>query len=166
MNSFTIRNADESDIPLIRELTLQVWPQTYATILSEDQISYMPGLMYHPDALRKQMSERSHQFLILSIDGDYCGFASWGSQTTAIARLHKLYVLPIAQGKGAGKALIESIITEARKKGHGVLELNVNKYNPAYSFYLRHGFEVVREEVIDIGNGYVMDDYVMQKHFS
>ena len=43
------------------------------------------------------------------------------------------------------------------------MELNVNRFNPAKRFYERHGFQVVRDEVIAIGNGYVMDDHVMQR---
>jgi hypothetical protein len=41
--------------------------------------------------------------------------------------------------------------------------LNVNKYNSAQDFYKKLGFCIDYEEVIDIGNGYVMDDYVMEK---
>jgi len=166
MIPFTIRRAGESDIPLIRALTMLVWPQTYAPILREDQISYMLELMYHPDALLNQMNQRGHEFLILSANGTECAFASWGMQSSEIARLHKLYVLPSAQGTGAGKMLIDSIIDQVFEQGGNVLELNVNKYNPAYTFYLKYGFLVVREEVLDIGNGYVMDDYVMQKRLS
>ena len=40
--------------------------------------------------------------------------------------------------------------------------LNVNKYNNAIHFYMKQGFTKVKDEVIDIGNGYVMDDYVME----
>jgi ribosomal protein S18 acetylase RimI-like enzyme len=43
------------------------------------------------------------------------------------------------------------------------LFLNVNKYNSAIQFYHKIGFEIAKEEVIDIGNGFVMDDYVMEK---
>jgi ribosomal protein S18 acetylase RimI-like enzyme len=39
--------------------------------------------------------------------------------------------------------------------------LNVNRFNPAVSFYEKYGFRTVKEEVIDIGNGFVMDDFVM-----
>jgi hypothetical protein len=39
--------------------------------------------------------------------------------------------------------------------------LNGNKYNKAKFFYEKLGFIITKEEVIDIGNNYIMDDYVM-----
>jgi diamine N-acetyltransferase len=71
--------------------------------------------------------------------------------------------LPIAQGKGAGKGLILEVADQARKADQKSLLLNVNKYNQkAIDFYLRMGFQEIYKEVIDIGNGYVMDDVVME----
>jgi ribosomal protein S18 acetylase RimI-like enzyme len=45
-----------------------------------------------------------------------------------------------------------------------LLFLNVNKDNPAIEFYKRFGLEITSSEVIEIGQGYVMDDYVMAIH--
>jgi GNAT superfamily N-acetyltransferase len=75
--------------------------------------------------------------------------------------LHKLYVLPHTQGSGVGTALLQAVFAAARTAGNTRVELNVNRYNPARHFYARHGFSVLRDEVIDIGEGYVMDDHVM-----
>ncbi|HCX57958.1 MAG TPA: GNAT family N-acetyltransferase, partial [Sphingobacterium sp.] len=70
--------------------------------------------------------------------------------------------MPNVQGKGFGKALIDFASQKTRLKGKGILELNVNRNNPAYHFYLKQGFEVI--ETIDIPYyDYVLNDYVMQK---
>ena len=71
-------------------------------------------------------------------------------------------VLPETQGKGVGKLLFEKVKEEALKEKQQVIYLNVNKYNKAQQFYAKLGFKTVKEEVIDIGLGYVMDDYVME----
>ena len=60
---------------------------------------------------------------------------------------------------------MDYIAVEAQRQKNVALFLNVNKYNNALHFYLKQGFFKIREEVIDIGNGYVMDDYVMEKMF-
>ncbi|MEI9808163.1 MAG: hypothetical protein WDO16_09960 [Bacteroidota bacterium] len=39
----------------------------------------------------------------------------------------------------------------------------MNRSNNAKLFYEKIGFIVIREEDIDIGNGYLMNDYVMEK---
>ena len=66
------------------------------------------------------------------------------------------------QGKGTGKKLIEHIAETIRTIGATILELNVNRHNKAKDFYIRQGFSVARQENIAIGNGYFMNDYVME----
>jgi GNAT superfamily N-acetyltransferase len=80
-------------------------------------------------------------------------------------KLNKLYVLPAAQGTGAGKALLNKSIEVAKAAGSSSLFLQVNKQNSAYTFYIKHGFVKEREFKFDIGNGFFMDDYVMRLSF-
>jgi len=95
------------------------------------------------------------------------GFASFQLDFPypGITKIHKLYVLPEAQHLGAGKLLVGHI-HEAVVATQQALILNVNKNNRARAFYARLGFQVVGEEVIDIGNGYLMDDVIMQWNFA
>ena len=53
------------------------------------------------------------------------------------------------------------ILSDIRFHNATDLELNVNRYNKARQFYETIGFVVVKEEDIDIGSGYFMNDYVM-----
>jgi RsiW-degrading membrane proteinase PrsW (M82 family)/GNAT superfamily N-acetyltransferase len=158
----TIRNASISDISLIRTLSMQVWPQTYLPILTQPQIIYMLEMMYSPAALRRQMDEH-HQFRIIYNASVPVGFASYSEAEPSVFKLHKLYVLPVHQGRGTGKFIIGEIIKEITLKGAIALQLNVNRFNNAKTFYEKMGFEAIRSEDIDIGNGYFMNDYVMEK---
>ena len=73
-------------------------------------------------------------------------------------------MLPQQQHKGAGRLLLNFIIEEAKKSGAGFIELNVNRHNQsALNFYFKNDFITIKEEDIDIGSGYFMNDYVMQK---
>lgn len=153
---------DKTD--LIIQLANAIWPAAYSAILPAEQISYMMGLFYSRSSLEKQMTEKQHQFVIGSSKGHPIAFASYGTLENAGAyKLHKLYVLPECHGKGIGKALIDFIITELQTANARMLELNVNRNNKAKAFYEKLGFEVIREEDIDIGHGYYMNDYVMRK---
>jgi GNAT superfamily N-acetyltransferase len=157
----SIRNATTDDISLIRELTFKVWPQTYAAIISKEQIDYMLDMMYSETSLKKQMAEGC-QFVIAYDDNEPVGFASYQETEPQLFKLHKIYVLPSQQGKGTGKFIINHIVEKIKSKNAKALQLQVNRYNKAKSFYEKLGFFVLKEINLDIGNGYFMNDYVMQ----
>lgn len=160
---FHLRDATTADIPLIRELTFRVWPQTYATILTQDQIDYMLEMMYSEASLEKQMTKENCQFIIVYEDKVPVGFASYAEVEPRKWKLHKIYVLQNQQGKGTGKFVINHIIDEIRKRNGEYLFLQVNKNNNAKSFYEKLGFVEVDFINLDIGNGYFMNDYIMEK---
>ena len=160
--SLILRRATEKDIPLIRDLTMKIWPQTYSTILSAPQIDYMLKMIYSEDSLQQQMKE-NHEFIIVSDGKEPAGFASFSLAEPGVYKLHKIYVMPQKQGKGTGKFVIGEIIKAIIRKGGTALRLNVNRNNKAIEFYEKLGFTVIKEEDIDIGNGYLMNDYVMER---
>src|ERR1700722_7556001 len=135
---FSIRRtdfADDNDINAIGFLAQQIWPDTYGEILSTEQLNYMLDLFYNPDALSRQMQEDKHQFIIVEQGEEAIGFASWGPVQPGIAKLHKLYVLPVGQGKGIGRAMLDFIYSILRDEGVSRLRLNVNRHNKAQQFY-------------------------------
>jgi diamine N-acetyltransferase len=157
-----ITNATIADIPLIRQLTFKVWPQTYASILTKEQIDYMLEMMYSESSLKKQMTDGS-RFIFVYDDEEPVGFASYQEIKPGRWKLHKIYVLMTQQGKGTGKFMIDHIINEISKQQAVSLELQVNINNKAKSFYEKLGFSVRELINLDIGNGFFMNDYVMEK---
>jgi GNAT superfamily N-acetyltransferase len=126
----------------------------------------MMDMIYSKPALKKQMETEHHQFIVCYEDETPVAFASYSPKNRegkTVFRLHKIYILPGLQGKGLGKLLIDFITSDIIPQGSEILELNVNRYNPAKKFYEKLGFIVSSEEDIDIGNGYYMNDYVMSK---
>ena len=140
----------------------KVWPQTYSHILSASQIEYMMELIYSQRSLEQQM-ENQHRFILLTDEGSSVGFASYSKIVSSVFKLQKIYVLPLVQGRGGGKLLIDHIIQTVQSEGARALRLNVNRHNKALFFYEKLGFEVIAEEDIDIGNGFFMNDFVMEK---
>lgn len=157
--------ADNNQLALIRNIALATWPVAYKHIISQDQINYMLEMMYSLESLNNQYNQSGHTFFIcFDAKEEAVGFAGCSTVYTdnKSLKLHKLYVLPDYQGKGAGKLLLNEVIRFAKTKNAERIELQVNKKNPAVDFYRKNGFAIYRELVLDIGNGYVMDDYLMQ----
>jgi N-acetylglutamate synthase-like GNAT family acetyltransferase len=153
-----LRKATLEDIPLIQEIAEEAWRPTYSHILSEEQTQYMIPMMYATEVLQNQIDI----FLILEIDGEGMGYCAFEQTSESDAKLNKLYLRPTVKQKGAGSFIIEQISNQARSMGLKSIHLNVNKHNSAVEFYLKKGFIKYKEIVLDIGNGYVMDDYVMR----
>lgn len=162
----TIRRAKEEDIELIREIAAETWPSTYLDIIGQAQIDYMLDKMYNKGELLKQFME-GHLFLVAEEGEHQFGFAGYSivDHEVRAYKLHKLYVLPSAHGKGVGKILINEVFNQVKDAGGSALQLNVNKNNKAKDFYLKAGFIVKESVKIDIGGGYFMDDYVMEYKF-
>lgn len=158
-----IRKATVEDIGLIRELTFKIWPQTYAAIISQQQIDYMLEWMYSIASLKDQMIKDGSQFIIVYDGKEPVGFAAYQEIKPGTWKLHKIYILPLQQGKGTGKFVIHHILDEIQPRGANVLLLQVNRHNQARDFYEKLGFNVLEEADFDIGNGYFMNDYVMEK---
>jgi GNAT superfamily N-acetyltransferase len=168
MTKIQITRAGLTDRDFIRSVSERTWPSTYGHIISQEQINFMLDWMYSDDSLATQMNTGC-EFYIANMNGSDIGFCSVSEEeedSNKVAhKLNKLYVLPSAQGTGAGKALLNKCIEVAKAAGSRSLFLQVNKLNTAYSFYLKHGFIKKAEFKFDIGNGFFMDDYVMRLTF-
>ena len=155
--------ANSEHIPVIIDLTKKIWPVAYGEILSKSQLDYMIDKFYNEPALR-ELIQKGHVFYLAQDDNDnYVGFVSYEINSEPNkTKIHKIYVLPETQGTGLGRHFFELVKEKALEKNQNAIFLNVNKYNKALFFYEKLGFTIVKDEVIDIGNGYVMDDYVME----
>ncbi len=160
-----ISKATESDFERIRDIAYKTWPVVYGEILSKAQLDYMLAAFYSDEALKKNLVYQKHHFIMVFDEDNALGFASFqhhysGKNTT---HLHKIYVLPEAQGKGMGKLLMEAVVDAAKKNHSDALSLNVNRFNKAVAFYKKTGFEIVAEVNIELEHGYLMEDYVMER---
>ena len=165
----TLSVASKSDLSIIRDLAFKIWPSTYVDILSIEQLNYMLDKFYSISALENQLLDRNHVFLIASQGNNHLGFAAYelccSSENKGLkkAKLHKLYVLPDLQSKGIGKLLLFEVEKRVINSNCDFVFLNVNRNNKAQEFYKKYNYLVIKEENIPIGNGYLMEDYVMEK---
>jgi ribosomal protein S18 acetylase RimI-like enzyme len=162
---FTIVKASEKDIPFISEIASQTWPHTFKDILSPKQIEYMLDMMYSLGSLTKQVRDKNHVFYLAKDENKFVGYVSYelNCPTAYKTKIHKIYILPSVQGKGVGKLLMNKVAEIALKNNNTILSLNVNRENKAIDFYEKYGFVKVGKEDIDIGNGFLMEDFIMEK---
>ncbi|HEY8938188.1 MAG TPA: GNAT family N-acetyltransferase [Cyclobacteriaceae bacterium] len=160
-----IIKAEEKHFPIIQRIAHATWPATFGSILSPKQIDYMLEMMYSTSALINQTTVKKHVFLLAEENGDYLGYLSYELNYKGLSKtkIHKIYIHPSAQGKGIGKLLIKKAEDIARKNQSAILSLNVNRDNKAVKFYEGQGFVIVGKEDIDIGEGFLMEDYMMDK---
>lgn len=160
--AFETRLLAPSQVPAVVHLARRVWQVTYPGIISQAQIDYMLAQRYDAAWLMATLDAPGQCWWVASTEEALLGFCHLLLPSPGEAKLDKLYVDPDHQGRGVGRALLDVAAVEARAQGCREWVLAVNKHNTAaQAAYRRYGF-VVREAVCaDIGNGFVMDDYVM-----
>jgi ribosomal protein S18 acetylase RimI-like enzyme len=156
-------NASVERIPEIQKIAEETWWPTYSQILTAEQLRYMLDTIYSKSSLSESMANGTQQFIVLEENDVVQGFASYGRrpENEMIFKLHKIYVKPGNQGKGYGKMLMDEVVDRIKQKQARALDLNVNRFNKAKTFYEKLGFSVIREEDVSIGP-YFMNDYVMR----
>lgn len=153
-----------TDIEPVIALARQVWQQTYPGIISQAQIDFMLEQRYNPPRLLQELTLAQLWWDQIRVDGKLAGFASCLLTEAGEMKLDKLYVDPQRQRMGLGSRLLEHVSGRALTAGCTTLILAVNKRNEgAIATYRRNGFAVREAVCVDIGGGFVMDDFIMAK---
>lgn len=157
--------AAAEDLPVIAALAASIWRSHYPGIITHAQIDYMLGRMYALETMRREVADDGICYEVLRIEGRLVGFAAVGpGKEPGLFKLHKLYLHPDLQGRGLGSRLLGHMEAKAIGLGARRIELQVNKRNvSAIATYRRNGYRVAEEAVFDIGGGFVMDDFIMEK---
>jgi ribosomal protein S18 acetylase RimI-like enzyme len=159
----TISIADAPDIRVIQRLARDIWHRHYRGIISDAQIDYMLEVGYSSETLTDILRTAEGGLAIAHCDGRAVGFGAWRPNTgSREMKLEKLYVLPEYHRAGIGRTLIEHVVARAREGRYRAITLNVNRRNTAaITAYERCGFRTRERGDFPIGNGFVMEDYVM-----
>lgn len=154
-----------SDIEALSKLARFTWQSAYANMITQAQIDFMLEQRYNRPRLLEELAMPHIWWDKAVVDGALAAFASsMLTSTPGEMKLDKLYVDPARQRLGLGGSLIAHVSKRGLDEGCDTLILAVNKRNErAIAAYRKYGF-VVRDSVrVDIGNGFVMDDFIMAK---
>ncbi len=155
----------EADFETLAQLGERIWREHYSKIISMAQIMYMLSGRYAPDNLRSYLNADDRWLKLVTLDETAVGYCSYSvTKEPSEMKLEQLYLLEECRGKRLGLMMLNHVENQAREMGLKVLMLQVNKQNTdSIAFYKKAGFTIREEAAFDIGNGYVMDDYVMEK---
>ncbi|HEY5475977.1 MAG TPA: GNAT family N-acetyltransferase [Tepidiformaceae bacterium] len=153
------------DAEAIAELARDVWYATYPGIISVEQIEYMLGERYTPEVIRREIETAAAGWDQVQEDGRPAAFVSYfPAESAGDLKVDKLYVAQAAQRKGYGGVLLDHVAEVGRQRGFRWLILAVNKHNEqAIHAYRKHRFRVRDAVTKDIGGGFVMDDFIMER---
>ena len=153
---------DKQNIERLVALAKPIWEVHYTPIIGEKQVAYMLDKFQNEQAVESQMNE-GYQYFEVYLDEQLMGYFSIQLRNEFSLFISKFYLAKQARGKKLGSAMLEYIYNLAKKRECKTIDLTVNKYNPAYDVYLKLGFNNIGSVEMDIGNGYIMDDFLMQK---
>jgi diamine N-acetyltransferase len=158
MQQLQLLKAREEEIPEITQLATLVWNQYYPAIISRSQIDYMLDLMYSHKSLLEQFNKK-HDFYFIVSDAKRVGFISVNREENDNWFINKFYIDQQRAAKGLGTRALQMLISLIKARQ---LTLTVNRQNiKSINFYFKNGFTIQKIADFDIGNGYVMNDFVM-----
>ena len=161
--NINIRPITPPDVPAISSLAREIWQATYPGIITQMQIDFMLEQRYGHERLYDDLEDADKWLDQAFMDDRRIGFA-FSEIYSGEFKLDKLYIHPDVQRRGVGGQLIDHVAERAKKLGYPVVILAVNKRNEkAIGSYKKYGFAVREAIVDDIGGGFVMDDYIMEK---
>ena len=154
---------NEKNIHLVQPLAKDIWQEAYKDVLSQDQIGYMLDMMYNNDKINEGIAS-GDVWEILKVDNVPSGYLHYKLDENNTVFLSKIYLKASNQTKGIGQLMLNRVVDFAKEKGAKAVHLTVNKNNAkAIRFYEKNGFKNMESKTFDIGNGYIMDDFIYQK---
>lgn len=154
---------DEQRIRLVAEIADRVWHEHYARILEKPQIDYMVEKFQSADSIAQQIREQGYRYYLMQDGG---GFAGYTAVQVGDGRLFlsKLYIDAACRGRGYARQTLCFLEERCRENGLETIWLTVNRHNAgSIAAYEKMGFVKIREQAADIGGGFVMDDFIMEK---
>ncbi len=157
------RVTDSGRLHEVAELADKIWHECFTGIISNAQIDYMVGKFQSYEAMQEQVNGQRYSYFAVSDGDDLCGYFAVKPESDDRFFLSKLYLRSDKRGQGTASQMLGRVFEEARRLGKRSVYLTVNKHNSqAIAVYKKTGFKDIGEPVTDIGNGFVMDDYVME----
>ncbi len=164
-SNITFKKVDTADLHLLGQIEVLasvIWTEHYSPIIGVDQVNYMLK-KFQSTAVMQQQIEEGYRYVAVFNEKELIGYFSVQPRDEHLF-LSKAYLQKESRGFGVFSQMLNEIIATADTLQKQAIELTVNKYNSnSIAIYQAKGFEITQSAVFDIGNGYVMDDYVMKK---
>ena len=152
------------DFQILEELARRIWEEHYTPIIGEDQVSYMMEKFQQAEVMQRQAAHEDYRYYLVYYQSRIAGYFSFKTMDRDLF-LSKFYLEKEFRGKGLARQMMEFIENRAAEAGLERISLTVNKNNlNSIAAYQAMGFDVTEPVVIDIGGGFVMDDFRMMRN--
>ena len=153
---------EQSPVNELANLASEIWHEYWTRILSLKQIDYMVDKFQSGRAIKEQMQNENYVYFYILFECEKAGYIGMSKKDSYLF-LSKLYIKNIFRHKGIGTKSFDFIKEYAKGNNYKKIRLTVNKYNKnTIDAYNKWGFKTIDSVVTDIGNGFVMDDYIME----
>ncbi|OZB98700.1 GNAT family N-acetyltransferase [Paenibacillus sp. XY044] len=153
----------KEEIAALADLAFGIWHEYFISIISREQIDYMVDKFQSVPAMTDQIHQQGYEYYFMNVDGVHVGYIGVKQEEGKLF-LSKLYIAKEYRGHGYASRAMEFLTALCKERSLSAIWLTVNRYNDStIAVYEKKGFTTVRTQVADIGNGFVMDDYVMEK---
>lgn len=154
----------DEQIDEVARLAYKIWNEHFPPIIGQAQVDYMVEKFQSANALEKQI-DIGCQYYLIQENNNLVGYIGINPDINmSQMQLSKFYIIKTMRGNGIGREVLNQIRKLARRLNIKKIWLTVNKNNiTAINAYERMGFVSAGSVVLDIGNGYVMDDFRMEK---
>lgn len=150
------------NITTLANLASEIWHEYWVEILTSEQIDYMVENFQSENAISNQIESENYIYFFINVNGNNAGYIGLSKKQDHLF-LSKLYIKKEFRHKGLGTKAFEFIKNFAKENNYKNIILTVNKYNTnTINAYKKWNFHEIDSVVTDIGNGFVMDDYIME----
>lgn len=167
--SFTLRPARIEDAEALSRLGRVTFIQNFAHLYTNENLQIFLDGTYAPKLQAEEIAHPDNH-IMLAFKGDaLVGYAKSGPCKLPVENpplpayeLHRLYLLPEAQGTGAGAALMEDALAYFRAAGAASVYIGVWAENQrAQHFYGKFGFARVGEYHFMVGD-HADNEFILQ----
>ena len=164
MNTFE-KVRDQISIDIVVTLANEIWNQHFVPIIGQDQVDYMLDKFQSFNAIAKQLND-GYEYYIISNDRKVVGYLGLLSEDNLNRMMiSKIYIKSEVRRLGVGDSALKFSKELSKERKINTIWLTVNKHNKdTIEWYLRKGFVVIEEFKKDIGSGFFMDDFIMEKN--
>jgi len=161
-----IEVTDQEQVSIVEALAREIWTEHYTPIIGREQVEYMLRVFQSNEAISAQIETEGYRYFLMEEEGRYVGYMAVQSTGEELF-LSKIYVEASRRGKGFGKKAIRFLENLASVLHLVKITLTVNKNNvKSIRAYEKMGFKNLGPVMQDIGNGFIMDDFKMEKIIS
>ena len=147
-----------------------IWNEYWPAIIGQEQTTYMVERFQSYDAITRDMAENDYEYWFVVTDKDepterIVGFTGGHNEPeTNRFFISKIYLLEQERGKHFASDVIAFYNDLCLQRGLAAMYLTVNKRNElGIRAYQGKGFETIDAVAADIGHGFIMDDFIMER---